>query len=155
MASPDPTTNFEPLWRRWPADLDTPLSTWLKVGHGRPYGVLLESVEGGEHLGRWSFVASDPLWVLSVRGDQAWLEHRDGRRETLQGDPFELLRQRLAPYKSARIPGLPPVGQLFGFWGYELINWVEPSVPVHPRSDDDRPDGCWMFCDTLLSLIHI
>ena len=82
MASPDPTTNFEPLWRRWPADLDTPLSTWLKVGHGCPYGVLLESVEGGEHLGRWSFVASDPLWVLSVRGDQAWLEHRDGRRET-------------------------------------------------------------------------
>ena len=150
MASPDPTTNFEPLWRRWPADLDTPLSTWLKVGHGRPYGVLLESVEGGEHLGRWSFVASDPLWVLSVRGDQAWLEHRDGRRETLQGDPFELLRQRLAPYQSAQVPGLPPVGQLFGFWGYELINWVEPSVPVHPRSDDDRPDGCWMFCDTLL-----
>ena len=48
MASPDPTTNFEPLWRRWPADLDTPLSTWLKVGQGRPYGVLLESVEGGE-----------------------------------------------------------------------------------------------------------
>lgn len=150
MASPDPTTNFEPLWRRWPADLDTPLSTWLKVGQGRPYGVLLESVEGGEHLGRWSFVASDPLWVLSVRGDQAWLEHRDGRRESLQGDPFELMRQRLAPYKSAPIPGLPPVGQLFGFWGYELIHWVEPSVPVHPRSDDDQPDGCWMFCDTLL-----
>jgi len=60
MASPDRVSflgqaatgaNFIPLWRRWPADLDTPLSTWLKVGHGRPYGLLLESVEGGDQLG--------------------------------------------------------------------------------------------------------
>ena len=150
MASTDSTPSFEPLWRRWPADLDTPLSTWLKVGHGRPYGVLLESVEGGEQVGRWSFVASDPLWVLSVRGASAWIDHRDGRRETLEGDPFELLRQRLAPYSSTPVPGLPPVGQLFGFWGYELIHWVEPSVPVHPRGENDLPDGCWMFCDSLL-----
>ena len=85
MASTDSTPSFEPLWRRWPADLDTPLSTWLKVGHGRPYGVLLESVEGGEQVGRWSFVASDPLWVLTVRGASAWIDHRDGRRENLEG----------------------------------------------------------------------
>ena len=150
MASTDSTPSFEPLWRRWPADLDTPLSTWLKVGHGRPYGVLLESVEGGEQVGRWSFVASDPLWVLTVRGASAWIDHRDGRRENLEGDPFELLRQRLEPYSSSAIPGLPPVGQLFGFWGYELIHWVEPSVPVHPRGENDLPDGCWMFCDALL-----
>ncbi len=150
MARPDHSPSFEPLWRRWPADLETPVSTWLKVGQGQPYGALLESVDGGEQLGRWSFVVSDPLWVLSVRGTQAWIEHRDGRREELSGDPFELLRQRLEPYSSAPIPGLPPVGQLFGFWGYELIQWVEPSVPVHPRSASDLPDGCWMFCDTLL-----
>ena len=150
MASPDQTPSFEPLWRRWPADLETPVSTWLKVGEGRPYGALLESVEGGEQLGRWSFVVSDPLWVLSVRGHHAWIEHRDGRREELEGDPFALLRERLAPYTSATIPGLPPVGQLFGFWGYELIQWVESSVPVHPRDASDLPDGCWMFCDTLL-----
>ena len=45
---------------------------------------------------------------------------------------------------------MPPVGQLFGFWSYELIQWIEPSVPVHPRGPDDLPDGCWMFCDSLL-----
>ena len=159
MASPDRVSflgqaatgaNFIPLWRRWPADLDTPLSTWLKVGHGRPYGLLLESVEGGDQLGRWSFVGSDPLWVLTARGAQASLQHRDGRNETLAGDPFELLRQQLAAYGSVPIPGLPPVGQLFGFWGYELIQWIEATVPVHPTAAADPPDGCWMLCDSLL-----
>jgi anthranilate synthase component 1 len=143
-------SSFEPIWRRWPADLETPLSTWLKVGHGRPYGLLLESVEGGDQLGRWSFVASDPLWVLTSRGGESCLEHRDGRKEQLQGNPFELLREQLKPYHSEPIPHLPPVGQLFGFWSYELIEWIEPSVPVHPRSPDDLPDGCWMLCDNLL-----
>ena len=143
-------SSFEPIWRRWPADLETPLSTWLKVGHSRPYGFLLESVEGGEQLGRWSFVASDPLWVLTSRGGNSSLDHRDGSSSNLQGNPFELLRELLLPYHSTSIPGLPPVGQLFGFWSYELIQWIEPSVPVHPRGPDDLPDGCWMFCDSLL-----
>lgn len=143
-------SSFEPIWRRWPADLETPLSTWLKVGHNRPYGFLLESVEGGEQLGRWSFVASDPLWVLTSRGGNSSLDHRDGSSIKLQGNPFELLRELLLPYHSTPIPGLPPVGQLFGFWSYELIQWIEPSVPVHPRGPDDLPDGCWMFCDSLL-----
>lgn len=143
-------SSFEPIWRRWPADLETPLSTWLKVGHSRPYGFLLESVEGGEQLGRWSFVASDPLWVLTSRGGNSSLDHRDGSSSMLQGNPFELLRELLLPYHSTPIPGLPPVGQLFGFWSYELIQWIEPSVPVHPRGPDDLPDGCWMFCDSLL-----
>ncbi|WP_295533789.1 chorismate-binding protein [Synechococcus sp. UW140] len=143
-------SSFEPIWRRWPADLETPLSTWLKVGHSRPYGFLLESVEGGDQLGRWSFVASDPLWVLTSRGGNSSLDHRDGSSIKLQGNPFELLRELLLPYHSTPIPGLPPVGQLFGFWSYELIQWIEPSVPVHPRGPDDLPDGCWMFCDSLL-----
>ena len=138
------------MWRRWPADLETPLSTWLKVGHGRPYGFLLESVEGGEQLGRWSFVASDPLWVLTSRAGNSTLTHRDGNSIDLQGNPFQLLREQLKPYQTVPIPHLPPVGQLFGFWGYELIQWIEPTVPVHPRANDEPPDGCWMLCDSLL-----
>ena len=54
--------NYIPLGKSWPADLETPLTTWLKVGNDSPPGVLLESVEGGETIGRWSVVASDPLW---------------------------------------------------------------------------------------------
>jgi len=142
--------NFIPLWKRWPADLETPLTTWLKVGARHDHGVLLESVEGGERIGRWSFVVSDPLWTLTSRGDSSERMWRDGRRERLSGNPFELLQECLAPLRSAPVAGLPPVGQLFGCWGYELIRWIEPSVPVHPAPADAPPDGCWMLADSLL-----
>jgi anthranilate synthase component 1 len=141
---------FIPLWKRWPADLETPLTTWLKVGAGGSRGVLLESVEGGEQLGRWSFVVSDPLWTLTCRGDQAEREWRDGRLDNLSGNPFLLLRQCLATLRPAPVPHLPPVGQLFGCWGYELIHWIEPSVPVHATPPEGPPDGCWMLADNLL-----
>ena len=159
MPSPDRATvlaqaeagnSYIPIWRTWPADLETPLTTWLKVGAGSEHGVLLESVEGGERIGRWSFVVSDPLWTLTARGDQAEQCWRDGRRAVLRGNPFDLLRQALEPYTPSSIPGLPPVGQLFGFWGYELIRWIEPSVPVHPTDPAAPPDGCWMLADSLL-----
>jgi anthranilate synthase component I len=142
--------NLIPLWKRWPADLETPLTTWLKVGAGRGHGVLLESVEGGEQLGRWSFVVSDPLWTLTCRGEHSQRCWRDGRHDELQGNPFQLLRQCLTELRPAPVPGLPPLGQLFGFWGYELIRWIEPSVPVHPTPAGGPPDGCWMLADSLL-----
>jgi anthranilate synthase component 1 len=141
---------FIPLWKRWPADLETPLTTWLKVGSGGRRGVLLESVEGGEQLGRWSFVVSDPLWTLSCRGEQAERQWRDGRLDELAGNPFLLLRQCLAALRPAPVPHLPPVGQLFGCWGYELIHWIEPSVPVHEPRPGGPPEGCWMLADSLL-----
>jgi anthranilate synthase component 1 len=142
--------NYIPLSRRWPADLETPLSTWLKVGAGHSHGVLLESVEGGEQLGRWSFVVSDPLWILTSRGDHSQRRWRDGATDQLDGNPFALLQECLTPLRSGAIEGLPPLGHLFGFWGYELIRWIEPSVPVHPPADGAPPDGCWMLADTLL-----
>jgi anthranilate synthase component 1 len=142
--------SFVPLWKRWPADLETPLTTWLKAGAGSSHGVLLESVEGGERLGRWSFVVSDPLWTLTCRGERAERRWRDGRHDDLAGNPFQLLRQCVAAIRPAPVPGLPPLGQLFGFWGYELIHWIEPSVPVHPVAPGAPPDGCWMLADSLL-----
>ena len=141
---------FIPLWKCWPADLETPLTTWLKVGAGGRRGVLLESVEGGEQLGRWSFVVSDPLWTLTCRGQQAERQWHDGRLDELAGNPFVLLRQCLAPFRPAPLPHLPPVGQLFGCWGYELIQWIEPTVPVHRPAPNAPPDGCWMLADSLL-----
>jgi anthranilate synthase component 1 len=142
--------SFIPLWKRWPADLETPLSTWLKVGAGGRQGVLLESVEGGERLGRWSVVVGDPLWTLACRGERAERQWRDGRLDHLEGNPFELLRSCLAPIRPAPVPGLPPLGQLFGAWGYELIRWIEPSVPVREPAAGDPPDGNWMLADCLL-----
>ena len=142
--------NLIPLAQSWPADLETPLTAWIKAGSGHPPGVLLESVEGGETLGRWSVIASDPLWTASARGDVLQRRWRDGREDSLQGNPFESLRRCLAPYNCVSLPGLPPLGQLYGMWGYELIQWIEPSVPVHPRTAADPPDGIWMLMDAIL-----
>ena len=159
MLTPDRTAFLEavasgstliPVASSWPADLETPLTTWLKVGEGRPPGVLLESVEGGETLGRWSVVACNPLWTLSARHNQQQRIWRDGLRETFSGNPFDNLRDCLAPYKPATLSGLPPLGQLYGMWGYELIRWIEPSVPVHSHDGEGPPEGLWMLMDSIL-----
>ena len=78
--------NFIPLTRSWPADLETPLTTWLKVAHGQPPGVLLESVEGGENLGRWSVVASDPLWIATARENCLIQKWRNGHINEIKGN---------------------------------------------------------------------
>tara|TARA_Y100001968_G_scaffold56167_1_gene47384 strand:+ start:9052 stop:10593 length:1542 start_codon:yes stop_codon:yes gene_type:complete len=142
--------SFIPIAHSWPADLETPLSTWLKVGEGNPPGVLLESVEGGETLGRWSVVATNPLWIATAKGNRLTRKWRNGRCDELNGDPFQVLRNWLAPYKSVSIPDLPSIGQLYGMWGYELIQWIEPKVPVCASEAHDLPDGIWMFMDSLL-----
>ena len=141
---------FIPVARSWPADLETPLTTWLKVGEGRPPGVLLESVEGGVHLGRWSVVACDPLWTLTARGQACSRRWRDGEVESLEGNPFDILRSQLKPYRPGSLAGLPPLGQLYGIWSYELIRWIEPTVPIHTPAASDPPDGLWMLMDSIL-----
>ena len=142
--------NYIPLAKSWPADLETPLTTWLKVGNDSPPGVLLESVEGGETIGRWSVVASDPLWKATVSGNELTRFWRNGKQEKFYGNPIEILRKMLKPYKSVSLSGLPQLGQLFGMWGYELIQWIEPSVPTYELSEKDLPDGVWMFMDKIL-----
>nr|YP_002049250.1 Anthranilate synthase [Paulinella chromatophora]ACB43040.1 Anthranilate synthase [Paulinella chromatophora] len=143
--------NFIPVTHNWPADLDTPLTTWLKIDKQTSPGVLLESVEGGERMGRWSFIVTEPLWTFTVRGDQVHQHLRDGdHHHVSEGNPLEILINSLSQYKPAPLPGLPPLGQLFGFWGYELISWIESTVPIHPRYSDDPPDGCWLFADSLI-----
>lgn len=141
--------NFIPVYQQWPADLDTPVSAWYRVCRGQPYSFLLESVEGGERIGRYSVLGCDPLWVLTAWGDTCEQVFRDGRRQTWSGHPFAVVQTCLAPYQPVAIPELPPgLGGLFGFWGYELIRWIEPTVPV--VAEGDLPDGCWLQMDHLL-----
>ncbi len=142
--------NFVPLAQSWPADLETPLTTWLKVGHNQPPGVLLESVEGGETLGRWSVVATKPLWTAKARGNNLVRTWRDGKVEEVNGNPFQELKKWLSVYKSINLSDLPSLGQLYGVWSYELIKWIEPKVPVHVEDESEPPDGIWMFMDNIL-----
>jgi anthranilate synthase component I len=143
--------NFVPVYQEWVADLETPVSAWYKVCANEPYSFLLESVEGGEKLGRYSFIGCDPTWVLQARGDRTLQTYRDGSVEAFQGNPFEILAQCLAPIHPVQLPQLPPgIGGLFGFWGYELIQWIEPRVPVYALGEEDLPDGVWMQVDNLI-----
>lgn len=143
--------NFVPVYQELAADLDTPVSAWHKVCGEAPYSFLLESVEGGETLGRYSLLGCDPLWVLETRKAVTTQTFRDGTVKTFQGDPFAILPQCLAPYQPVKLPELPPgIGGLFGFWGYELIQWIEPTVPVYEGTQADLPDGLWMQVDSLL-----
>jgi anthranilate synthase component 1 len=143
--------NFVPVYQEWGADLDTPVSAWYRVCAGQPYSFLLESVEGGERIGRYSLLACDPLWVLEARGAQTTQTYRNGTIRQFEGDPFRALAECLEPYHPVKLPQLPPgIGGLFGFWGYELIHWIEPRVPVYPTTQGDLPDGLWMQVDNLL-----
>ncbi len=146
---------FVPVASSWPADLETPLSTWLKVGLNNSPGVLLESVEGGENLGRWSVVATNPLWLATAHGDQIKRRYRSGEVEEVVGNPFDCLRNWLAPYRTAPRPDLPPLGQLYGMWGYELIRWIEKTVPVHLAEKNALPDGIWMLMDSTLIIDQV
>ena len=143
--------NFIPVYQEWVADLDTPVSAWYKVCAGQPYSFLLESVEGGETIGRYSLLGCDPLWTLEARGDGTTQTYRDGSQVVFEGNPFTALASCLEPFHPVKLPQLPPgIGGLFGFWGYELIRWIEPRVPVHQAEETDLPDGLWMQVDQLL-----
>lgn len=143
--------NFIPLYQELVADLETPVSAWYKVCAGQPYNFLLESVEGGEKLGRYSFLGCDPVWVLEARNKTTRQNHRDGSVTEFIGNPFEILAECLASIHPVKLPQLPPgIGGLFGVWGYELIRWIEPRVTVYPASTEDLPDGVWMQVDNLI-----
>ena len=127
------TGNFVPVYQELVADLDTPVSAWYRVCSDRPYSFLLESVEGGESLGRYSFLGCDPLWVMEARGNTTTQTDRNGEQKTFIGDPFKTLSDCLSTFQPVKLPELPPaIGGLFGFWGYELINWIEPKVTIYP-----------------------
>jgi anthranilate synthase, component I (EC 4.1.3.27) len=143
--------NFIPVYRELVADLDTPVSAWYRVCQGQPFSFLLESVEGGERLGRYSLLGCDPLWWLCTRGETTVQTFRSGKQVTHHGNPFDILQECLAPIQPVTLPSLPSsLGGLIGFWGYELIQWIEPKVPVYACGADDLPDGLWMQVDGLL-----
>ena len=142
--------NFIPILQTWPADLETPLSTWLKLSNKDSHGVFLESVEGGENLGRWSVVATNPLWEAVCHGEETTKNWSNGKSEIYKGDPFNLLRNWMEEYNSYSIENLPYVGQLYGAWGYELINRIEPNVPINKLDENEIPYGSWMFFDQIV-----
>jgi anthranilate synthase component 1 len=142
--------NLVPVTREILADLETPVSAFLKVHRGA-YGFLLESVEHGEKWGRYSFLGTEPARVLRLRGRTVELETPGGatvRRET--DDAFGEVKRLLAPYRPVAVPGLPRfTGGAVGYLGYDMVRGFE-RLPARTTDDLGTPDACLMLVRSLL-----
>src|ERR1700692_5119353 len=110
--------NLIPVYDTFSADLLTPVSAYLRVAQGARYSFLLESVEGGEKIARYTFAGADPEEVFRYANGACVLENR---KKLVWGerDPFSFLRQRMEKFKPVRIPGLPPlVAGAIGYFSY-------------------------------------
>ncbi len=139
-----------PVFAELPADLDTPLSAYLRLRPG-PYSFLLESVEGGEVWARYSFLGTDPLMVLTAKDGKISLQRGAGRPQRLpDGDPLEALRRLLTEFKPVAVPGLPRFqGGAVGYLAYDMVRHME-RLPRRAKDDLGLPDTVFMFSDTLL-----
>jgi anthranilate synthase component 1 len=135
-------------------DLLTPVSAALRLaGHvRRPF--LLESAEGGEHIGRYSYLGGDPFLELVGDADGLVLRPAGEPEQRLEGDPVTNLAEIQARYRGAEVAGAPPFsGGGVGYIGYDAVRWVE-RIP-YPRQGDDLPWLYMGFYDTLLAFDHL
>jgi anthranilate synthase component 1 len=133
------------VWTRLVDDLETPVSAFLKIGHGRPYAFLFESVEGGAFRARYSIITLNPDLVWRCRGDRAEVAEGDdiaaGRFTPQDGGALDSLRDLIAASRIDLPPGLPPPSAgVFGAIGYDMIRLVERLPGVNP-DPLDLPDG--------------
>src|SRR5262245_49635251 len=122
--------NLVPVYREIMADLLTPVSAFLKIGGHATESFLLESVEGGERLARYSFLGRNPFLTVTVRrGVVSVTDHRSGERSVAPGSPVEVLRSLFRRYRAARVPGLPRfTGGAVGYFAYDAVRWIE-AIP--------------------------
>src|ERR1041385_8349090 len=142
---------FVPVCKEIVADLLTPVSAFLKIAENADYAFLLESVEGGEHVGRYSFLGKDPFLILRARDGRTIID-RSGTT-TMSERPFiETLRRLMADFRSPFVPDLPRfTGGAVGYLGYGAASWFEPVL-----GDLGRPDHAgFMLFDTVLAFDHV
>jgi anthranilate synthase component I len=133
--------NLAPVWREIKADLDTPVSAYLKIARGK-YSFLLESVEGGERLARYSFLGTEPAKIIITGGFKA-------------SDPLALIEREFKKFHPAAIEGLPRFhGGMVGYLGYEAAGHYE-SLPTPEKDALGLPEAVFMLADTLLIFDHL
>ena len=143
-----------PVVARWTADLETPVSAFLRVALAEPEAFLLESVEGGENVGRYTFMGIRPYKKIIAHGQQI-TTYMGPHIESSEGDIFELLRDSLAGHSPARLPGLPPfTAGAVGFFSYDAVRLTE-KLPEVSKDELGMPDACLMFFDTVLAFDHV
>ena len=137
--------NLCPVYQTINADLETPVSAYLKVARP-PYSFLLESVAGGERLGRYSFIGTEPYDVFSTGSDQP----------SGSVDPLTLVENEMNRYQVIPLEGLPPFhGGGVGYVAYDAVHYFEPRVPMLESDPQGLPESVFMFTDTLLVFDHL
>ena len=148
------THTLVPVVRRLTADLETPVSAFLRLAANEPECFLLESVEGGEKVGRYTFIGVRPYQRVVARGRTLDVYHGK-RRATVEADVFEFLKQSLSGHKPARIAGLPPfTAGAVGFFAYDVVRQIE-QLPATATDDLQLPDACLMFFHDVLAFDHV
>jgi anthranilate synthase component 1 len=133
--------NLVPVYREIKADLETPVSAYLKIARGK-YSFLLESVEGGERLARYSFLGTEPAKVIST----------DGRKPT---DPLKMIEKEFEEYRPVTVAGLPRFhGGMVGYLSYEVARYFE-RLPAPEKDPLKLPEARLMLADTLLIFDHL
>src|SRR5512132_2144684 len=147
---------FVPVCKEIVADLLTPVSAFLKIAEHADYAFLLESVEGGEHVGRYSFLGKDPFLILRSRdGRETTIEK--GGATTISERPFiDTLRRLMADFRSPFVPDLPRfTGGAVGYLGYGAASWFEPVLGDLGTSPDGADQAGFMVFDTVLAFDHV
>ena len=143
-----------PVYRTVTADLETPVSAFLRIAAEEPEAFLLESVEGGEHVGRYTFIGIQPYKKMVAWGTRITV--REGRRQrTFEGDIFAELKRALDGHTPAQLPGLPPfTAGAVGFFAYDVVRQLE-KLPSLAKDELGVPDACLMFFDQVLAFDHV
>jgi anthranilate synthase component I len=148
------THTLVPVFRSLTADLETPVSAFLRLAAEEPECFLLESVENGEQVGRYTFIGVRPYRKILARGNSIDItEH--GKQRSFEGDVFALLKEALEGHKPARVAGLPPfTAGAVGFFSYDAVRQIE-RLPSLATDDLGMPDACLMFFDEVLAFDHV
>jgi anthranilate synthase component 1 len=150
-------STFVPVVRELVADLLTPVSAFLRIAEHSDYAFLLESVEGGEHVGRYSFLGKDPFVMLRARDGKTIVEQAGVTTEKSE-EFVSLLRKMMADFSSPFVPELPRfTGGAVGYFSYDTAAWFEPVTLQKDGQPDPelRDEAGFMIFDTVLAFDHV
>jgi anthranilate synthase component 1 len=146
--------NLIPMYDAFSADLLTPVSAYLRLAQGARYSFLLESVEGGEKIARYTFAGANPAEVFRFASGACVLESNN-RIIWEERDPISFLREHIARFQPVRMPGLPPlVAGAIGYFSYDMVRLIE-RLPKRLRDDIGLYDAMLMFYRGLIAFDHV
>ena len=146
--------NLVPVFKSVVADELTPVSAFRRLAQGRAYSCLLESVEGGEKLGRYTYLGIDPFMLMRCQGERIRVQ-RGRQTEDIKGNIFDVLRELARPYTPVAVRGLPPFSAgAVGYLAYDTVRRLE-TLPEEAVDDLSLDDARLMYFTDLIALDHV